>query len=101
MHRSGAAGCLLAAALALTAPAAATAKPALDKAIATTVQAKLKLRSVASSSKTAVLPGTSVTVSGRLTNATRNAATPRITVTLRTTKGASPKSLASTTLRRV
>ena len=46
MHRSGAAGCLLAAALALTAPAAATAKPAVDQAIATKAKPKVKLRSV-------------------------------------------------------
>ena len=90
MLRSGTVVGLLAAAVALGLPASGAAKST----------SKIKLRSVGAPPRSAA-PGASFTLRGQLVNASRSAQRPRLAITLRKTKTASPLRLTSKTLGRV
>jgi PKD repeat protein/type 1 glutamine amidotransferase len=91
---------LLVAGLALTAPATAPAKPAVDHAVSRSAKPNTKLRSVGTPPRTAA-PGSAFTLRGKLVNTSRSTQRPRLTITLRRTRTSAPHKLATATLRRV
>ena len=90
MFRSGTAVGLLAAALALGAPATGAAKST----------SKIKLRTVSAPPATAA-PGSSFTLKGQLVNTARSTQRPKLTITLRKTKTSRAIKLTAKTLARV
>src|SRR3954470_9050775 len=79
--------CIATLGVALIVVPAAQARPADTVATAAAVKAKVKVNTVSSPPRTAVAPGSSFTVTGRVKNMSSKTRTAHVRITLRRTKG--------------